>query len=60
MDLFYKTHKYLVEHVNSPVERELMQEIDLSHRLIGIKGSRGVGKTPFLLHYAKDHFGTDP
>ena len=60
MDLFYKTHKYLVEHVNSPVERELMQEIDWSHRLIGIKGSRGVGKTTFLLQYAKEHFGTDP
>ena len=60
MDLFYKTHKYLVEHVNSPVERELMQEIDWSHRLIGIKGSRGVGKTTCLLRYAKEHFGTDP
>ncbi|MEG1574137.1 MAG: AAA family ATPase, partial [Bacteroidales bacterium] len=59
MELFYKTHKYLVEHVTSPVERELMQEIDWSHRLIGIKGSRGVGKTTFLLQYAKEHFGTD-
>ncbi len=58
MELFYKTHEYLVEHVNSPVERELMREIDWSHRLIGIKGSRGVGKTTFLLKYAKEKFGT--
>ena len=58
MDLFHKTHEYLVEHVKSPVERELMREIDWSHRLIGIKGSRGVGKTTFLLQYAKDKFGT--
>jgi len=36
-----------------------MDEIDWSHRLIGIKGSRGVGKTTFLLQYAKDNFGTD-
>jgi predicted AAA+ superfamily ATPase len=36
-----------------------MDEIDWSHRLIGIKGSRGVGKTTFLLQFAKDHFGTD-
>jgi len=36
-----------------------MDEIDWTHRLIGIKGSRGVGKTTFLLQYAKDHFGTD-
>ena len=58
MELFHKTHEYLVEHVNSPVERELMREIDWSHRLIGIKGSRGVGKTTFLLTYAKEKFGT--
>lgn len=60
MELFYKTHKYLVEHVSSPVDRELMQEIDWNHRLIGIKGTRGVGKTTFLLQYAKERFGEDP
>jgi len=59
MEAFYKTHTYLVEHVQSPVKRLLMDEIDWTHRLIGIKGSRGVGKTTFLLQYAKDHFGTD-
>jgi len=59
MDAFYNTHIYLVEHVQSPVRRMLMDEIDWSCRLIGIKGSRGVGKTTFLLQYAKEHFGTD-
>ncbi len=59
MEAFYKTHKYLVEHVQSPVRRLLMDEIDWTHRLIGIKGSRGVGKTTFLLQYAKEQFGTD-
>jgi predicted AAA+ superfamily ATPase len=59
MEAFFNTHKYLVEHVQSPVRRLLMDEIDWSHRLIGIKGSRGVGKTTFLLQYAKERFGTD-
>ncbi|MEI8272862.1 MAG: AAA family ATPase [Paludibacter sp.] len=59
MEAFYTTHNYLVEHVQSPVRRVLMDEIDWTHHLIGIKGSRGVGKTTFLLQYAKDHFGTD-
>lgn len=36
-----------------------MDEIDWSHRLIGIKGSRGVGKTTFLLKYAKNNFLPD-
>ncbi len=48
----------MVEHVQSPVRRMLMDEIDWTHRLIAIKGSRGVGKTTFLLQYAKENFGT--
>jgi len=59
MERFYRTHKYLVEHVHTHVRRQLMDEIDWNDRLIGIKGSRGVGKTTFLLEYAKEKFGTD-
>ena len=59
MEAFYRTHAYLVEHTNAPVRRALMDEIDWNDRLIGIKGARGVGKTTFLLQYAKEHFGTD-
>lgn len=53
MDAFFRTHNFLVEHLDYPIERLLMKEIDWSHRLIGIKGSRGMGKTTFLLAYAK-------
>ena len=59
MESFYRTHAYLVEHTNAPVRRDLMDEIDWSDRLIGIKGTRGVGKTTFLLQYAREKFGTD-
>ncbi len=59
MEAFYRTHDYLVEHINAPVRRDLMDEIDWNNRLIGIKGTRGVGKTTFLLQYAKEKFGTD-
>ena len=56
-EAFFRTHTYLVEHTNAPVRRTLMDEIDWSDRLIGIKGTRGVGKSTFLLQYAKEHFG---
>ena len=58
MEAFFRTHRYLVEHVNAPVRRTLMDEINWSDRMIGIKGTRGVGKTTFLLQYAKEHFDT--
>ncbi len=56
MDAFFRTHTYLVEHTTATVRRTLMDEIDWSHRMIGIKGMRGVGKTTFLLQYAKENF----
>ena len=56
MEAFFRTHRYLVEHTNAPVRRTLMDEIDWNGRMIGIKGTRGVGKTTFLLQYAKERF----
>ena len=56
-EAFFRTHTYLVEHTDAPVRRTLMDEIDWNDRLIGIKGTRGVGKSTFLLQYAKEHFG---
>ena len=59
MEAFFRTHAYLVEHTNAPVRRTLMDEINWDDRMIGIKGTRGVGKTTFLLQYAKEKFGAN-
>lgn len=59
MESFFRTHKYLVEHLEGAMPRLLMDQVDWSHRLIGIKGTRGVGKTVFLLQYAKKYFDLD-
>ncbi len=56
MDAFFRTHTYLVEHNHAPIRRMLMDEINWNDRMIGIKGTRGVGKTTFLLQYAKENF----
>ncbi len=56
-EAFFHTYSYLLEHTNAPVRRPLMDEIDWNDRMIGIKGTRGVGKTTFLLQYAKENFG---
>ena len=54
LDAFRKTHDYLVEHVQVPARRVLMDEINWNDRLIAIKGGRGVGKTDFLLYCAQE------
>ena len=56
METFYRTHAFLVEHFNAPVRRALMDTIDWSYRMIAIRGPRGVGRTSFLLQFAKEHF----
>jgi len=59
MERFYQTHNELINSVNSPIIRELKTEIDWRNRLIGIKGTRGIGKTIFLLDYIKSNFNND-
>ena len=55
-EAFFRTHTFLLEHTNAPVRRILMDQINWNDRLIGIKGTRGVGKTTFFLQYAKENF----
>ncbi len=57
METFYKNHAYLMEHFDTQkVRRSLMDTIDWSYRMIGIRGPRGVGRTSFLLQYAKENY----
>ena len=59
MENFFQRHAYLIEHTDCTMTRPLMNEIDWGHRMIGIKGPRGVGKTTFLLQYAKKNFNVN-
>lgn len=59
MESLYKTHQYLLEHINLPLRRKLMDNIEWNNRLICVQGPRGVGKTSFLIQYAKENFSPD-
>ncbi len=56
MDAFFQSHNYLIEHLRTNVRRTLMDTVDWSYRMIAIRGPRGVGRTSFLLQYAKENF----
>ncbi|MBL4653377.1 MAG: AAA family ATPase [Flavobacteriales bacterium] len=51
-ELFYQ--KYA--NANTKIVRDFTHQIDWSNRLIGIKGSRGIGKTTLIIQYIKKHF----
>lgn len=59
MNTLVQTHNSLLKNKKSTIKRELADEIDWSKRLIAIKGSRGVGKTTFLLDYVREHCVND-
>ena len=49
MESLYRTHDYLLRTKGSTLVRNLFYEIDEKEKLIGIVGSRGIGKTTFHL-----------
>ncbi|MFW5851721.1 MAG: ATP-binding protein [Bacteroidota bacterium] len=57
--LFELSHKK-IQSVRTSFTRGLLQKIAWNARLIGIKGSRGVGKTTLLLQYLKQNLSVHP
>ncbi len=55
MDSLINTHNTLLKERTSAIRRGLMDQINRNSRLIAVKGSRGVGKTNFLLDYCKEY-----
>ena len=59
MNSLVSTHIALLQDRVSSIRRGLMDRIDRNSRLIAVKGSRGVGKTNFLLDYSKEYHPQD-
>lgn len=52
----FELHNEIIKSFDTAFKRYLYSRIDWDNRLIGIIGSRGVGKTTLLLQYYQDHF----
>lgn len=58
MDSLVEKHLQKISYTKTDFIRSIVDKIEWDSRLIGIKGSRGVGKTTLLLQYIKMHYGT--
>lgn len=59
MNSLAATHEILLKERTSSIRRGLMDRINRDSRLIAVKGSRGVGKTNFLLDFSKEYYAGD-
>jgi len=57
MESLRAKHINILKGVTLSFQRYLLSQLPWKERLIGIKGSRGVGKTTLLLQYIKLHYG---
>ena len=53
MEKLVKRHQALINNVDNSFQRSILSKIPWDKRLVGIKGSRGIGKTTLLLQYIK-------
>jgi predicted AAA+ superfamily ATPase len=54
-----KRHIALINDISADFQRDYINQFPWNEQLIGIKGSRGVGKTTLLLQYIKKTYGLD-
>lgn len=59
MNEFVRAYQRLLEQTQETIRRTVYDEIDSTARLICIRGTRGIGKTTFLLEYAREKYGHD-
>ena len=58
MDTLIQIYRRLLNEVKPDYYRQFYRNFSMDHRLIGVVGARGVGKTTFLIQYLREHFDT--
>ncbi len=59
MEVLLEIYQRLLKELKVPYFRAFYENFAFDHRLVGIVGARGIGKTSFLLHYLKNNL-VDP
>lgn len=57
MEELFKKHKLLISQTNMDIVRDMINKVNWNKSLVGIKGSRGVGKTTMIRQYIKRTYG---
>ena len=56
MENLIQDYRRLINDLGPIYERSVYKQLESGHRIVGIVGSRGIGKTTYLLHYLKKNY----
>lgn len=60
MESLFAKHRMLIGRVKMDIVRQCIDKISWERPLVGIRGSRGVGKTTLMRQYIRSHYGVVP
>lgn len=60
MESLFAKHRMLIGRVKMDIIRQCIDDIAWEKPLVGIRGSRGVGKTTLMRQYIRSHYGVAP
>jgi hypothetical protein len=56
MEKLIEDYKRAISELGLVYERKVYSQLETDHRILGIVGSRGIGKTTYILHYLKKNY----
>jgi predicted AAA+ superfamily ATPase len=60
MDILIEDYRRLLNDLGEVYQRNIYQSLESDHRIIGIVGPRGIGKTTYILTYLKENYFNNP
>lgn len=60
MESLFKKHRLFISQVSMDIIRDMINNVSWEKSLVGIRGSRGVGKTTMIRQYIRQKYGVKP